>query len=79
MTNSEALAFAAPLALVISNSPWSAACNAFLDRRGEVRVGDDWRVLRWAMHAAACKGCNNGVGVKTRFHVSIFLGQGTSS
>ena len=22
--------------------------------------------------------CNNGVGVKTRFHVSIFLGRGTS-
>ena len=29
--------------------------------------------------AAPCKGCNNGVGVKTRFHVSIFLGRGTSS
>ena len=28
--------------------------------------------------AAPCKGCNNGVGVKTRFHVSIFLGRGTS-
>ena len=28
--------------------------------------------------SALARICNNGVGVKTRFHVSIFLGRGTS-
>jgi NhaA family Na+:H+ antiporter len=39
------LALAALLALVISNSPWSAAYNAFRDWPGELRVGGDWLVL----------------------------------
>ena len=38
-----------------------------------------WTARRGCAYGAAapCKGCNNGVGVKTRFHVSIFLGRGT--
>ena len=39
------LALAALLALVISNSPWSAAYTAFRDWPGELRVGGDWLVL----------------------------------
>jgi NhaA family Na+:H+ antiporter len=39
------LAFAALLALVISNSPWSAGYSAFRDWPGELRVGGDWLVL----------------------------------
>ena len=39
------LALAALLALVISNSPWSAAYNAFRDWPGELRVGGNWLVL----------------------------------
>lgn len=39
------LALAAVLALVISNSPWSGAYNAFRDWPGELRAGGDWLVL----------------------------------
>lgn len=39
------LALAAILALVISNSPWSNAYNAFREWPGELRVGSDWLVL----------------------------------
>ena len=39
------LALAAVLALVISNSPWSASYTAFRDWPGELRVGGDWLVL----------------------------------
>ena len=39
------LALGALVALVISNSPWSAAYNAFRDWPGELRVGGDWLVL----------------------------------
>ncbi len=39
------LALAAALALVISNSPWAAAYNAFRDWPGELRLGGDWLVL----------------------------------
>jgi Na+:H+ antiporter, NhaA family len=39
------LALAALLALIISNSPWSAWYEQLLQIRGEVRVGGDWLVL----------------------------------
>jgi NhaA family Na+:H+ antiporter len=39
------LALAALLALVFSNSPWSAAYSAFRDWPGEIRVGGDLLVL----------------------------------
>ena len=39
------LAVAAALALVVSNSPWSNAYNAFRDWPGELRIGGDWLVL----------------------------------
>jgi NhaA family Na+:H+ antiporter len=39
------LAVSALLALLISNSPWSAQYSAFLQWPGELRVGNDWLVL----------------------------------
>ena len=39
------LALAALLALVMSNSPWSASYTAFRDWPGELRLGGDWLVL----------------------------------
>lgn len=39
------LAFAALLALIISNSPWSDWYTQLLQIRGEVRIGGDWLVL----------------------------------
>jgi NhaA family Na+:H+ antiporter len=39
------LALAALLALLISNSPWSAGYEQLLQIRGEIRVGGDWLVL----------------------------------
>ena len=44
-TGGVVLAIAALLALVISNSPWSAGYNAFREWPGELRVGGDWLVL----------------------------------
>lgn len=39
------LALAALLALLVSNSPWSATYQGFLAWPGELRVGHDWLVL----------------------------------
>lgn len=39
------MAFAALLALLVSNSPWSAVYQGFLAWPGELRVGHDWLVL----------------------------------
>jgi NhaA family Na+:H+ antiporter len=39
------LALAAVLALVLSNSPWQASYQAFLQLPTEVRIGGDWLVL----------------------------------
>lgn len=39
------LALAALLALLVSNSPWSAVYQGFLAWPGELRVGHDWLVL----------------------------------
>ncbi len=39
------LAIAALLALIVSNSPWSAWYEQLLQVRGEIRIGGDWLVL----------------------------------
>ena len=39
------LAVAALLALIVSNSPWSAWYEQLLQVRGEIRIGGDWLVL----------------------------------
>ena len=39
------LALAAVLALVLSNSPWQASYQAFLQLPTEIRIGGDWLVL----------------------------------
>ena len=43
------LAIAAVLALVISNSPWAGAYEAFNALPGEVRIGGDWLVLKLSL------------------------------
>ena len=39
------LACAAIAALIVSNSPWSAAYDRFMEWPGELRIGTDWLVL----------------------------------